>query len=245
MTGASSGKRGFTLIELLIAASIAALIAVAIAATFAGGLNVYNRVLNYNDIRPDVLLALERIESDLKNACNISEIEFKGEGAKVTFPALVNATLNAKLATMPGSVSYYVDDLTHYLVREEKDYSAAASKIETGKGLVTNLAPADKVKFQYYYYDSKAAVYRWSDTWVREEEEALAIDASRLGAAKDKPLTKKLHVNSPLGIKIEIQCDSRSGPFTLTRTVFFPLAVSLRLAESAAEKEAKAKAVKE
>lgn len=222
-------KKAFTLIELLITTAIMALVSIAIVSVFAAGLNVYNRVRNYSDVRTDILFSLEKIEHDLKNVCNISQIEFTGEPNKVTFPCLPL-----------GSISYYIDNSSHYLVSEKRDFSAATA-MEPPKGVVTKLVYAGSVNFSYYYYDPKGGAYYWKESWVKEkDEDIIGTDASKLGALKTAAEKKKnLRVNTPLGVRVQIQYDDRGESLVLERTVFFPLAVSLHFAQIASEKKEK------
>jgi len=217
--------RGFMLIEVLITASLMALISMAIISVFAAGLNVYSRLCGYSDIRADILLSLGKAEKCLRSACNISKIEFKGEPDRITFPAPAGSA--------PGSVLYYVDG--GYLVSEEKDYSGATAA-ESGKGRLTKLAAADSVKFIYYDYDPKTKAYAWSEAWAKEPEDKLGTAASELDTAAAMKKKKKMRVNTPLGVRIEIRYRDRGESLALNRTVFFPLAVALHLAEKESEK---------
>ena len=218
-------RRGFTLIELLLVAVLAALLSLAILSVFSAGINVYSRLRSYSDIRTDILISLEKVEKDLRNASNISKIEFKGEPDRLTFPAVVSLSSGKTQSISPGSISYYVDNSTHYLVSEEKDYSAATAT-ESEKGFVTQIAYINDIKFSYYSYDPKAKAYSWSDIWVKEADE-------------DKATEKKIKVNTPLGVRVEMRYDNHGKLFVLKKMIFFPLAVSLRLSEMAKEKEKK------
>ncbi|MDO8525063.1 MAG: hypothetical protein Q7S07_01060 [Candidatus Omnitrophota bacterium] len=217
-------KLAFTLIEVLVATAIAAIMAIAVIAVFAAGIKVYERMRDYSDARADIMLSLEQVDRDLRNTLNISEIKFNGESGKVTFPAPVDGS--------PGSVSYYVDDETDTLVKEEKDYYASTSSEESGEGRITPLAAADGIKFSYCDYDSDARAYLWKDTWESEDEaDKFGIAASKLGAGKNNNKNKEIKVNTPLGIRMEIQYHDRGESAVLYRTAFFPLAVSSRLAD--------------
>ncbi len=223
-------RLAFTLIEVLVAAAIAAIMAIAVIAVFAAGIKVYERMSNYSDARADIMLSLEQVDKSLRNTLNIPEIKFDGESGKVTFPAPVGGS--------PGSVSYYIDDDTYHLVKEEKDYSASTSSEDSGKGVITALAAADEVKFSYYDYDPDSKTYSWKDTWVSEDEtDKFGTAASKLGVVKNDKKKKELKVNTPLGIRLEIQYNNRGESAVLKRTVFFPLAVSSRLAEKESEKK--------
>jgi len=222
-----SGKRAFTLIEVLVAATIAVVVAMAIMAVFAAGIKVYERLRDYSDARVDILLSLEMAEKDLRSALNMPEIKFKGEANRVTFPGRA-------AGGYPGSVSYYVDD--GRLVKEEKDYSAATSLEDSGKGAITAFAAADGIKFSYYDYDPEAKTYLWKDEWASEGEAGkLGVAASQLGVVKSDKKDKEIKINTPLGIKMEIRYNNRGESSVLKRTVFFPSAVSLRLAEEESE----------
>ncbi len=217
-----SNPAAFTLIELIITASIMALVATAILSVFAAGLKVYERVRNYSDIRTDILFSLEKMEKDLRSAPNASQVDFKAEPERVTFPAVVHTHSGDKDGISLGSVSYYIDESSHYLVSDEKDYSAATSE-ESGKGFITKLVPARSLKFTYYIYDSKAKAFYWLESWKENKDE---------NKTKKKPL-----LHTPLGVKIEIGYDNNGKSVVLTRTVFFPLAVSLYYTELADEKK--------
>ncbi len=220
-------KLGFTLIEVLVAATIAVIVVTAIMAVFASGVRVFERLRDYSDARADILLSLEQVERDSKNILNIPQIKFKGEPSRVIFPALAGG--------LPGSVSYYVED--GRLVKEEKDYSAATALDDSGKGAVTVLAAADEVTFSYYDYDPLTKSYSWKDTWESEDEsDLLGASASRLGSAKKTTANKEISINTPLGIRIEVRYNNRGESAVLKRTVFYPSASSLRMAESESEK---------
>jgi prepilin-type N-terminal cleavage/methylation domain-containing protein len=215
-------KKGFTLIEVLITASIMALVAVAILSVFAAGLKVYERVRKYSDIRTDILFSLEKMEKDLRSLPNIPQIDFKAQPGLITFPAVVHANPDNQNEISLGSISYYVDDSSHYLVKDEKDYSAATAE-EPGEGIVTNLVYVNSLKFTYYFYDEKAKAFYWAESWKEDKEE---------NKTKRKPV-----VHTPLGVKIEVSYDDNGESNTLTRTIYFPLAVSLYNAELASEKK--------
>ena len=212
----------FTLVELLITASIMALVAAAILSVFAAGLKVYERVRSYSDIRTDILFSLEKMERGLRSVPNAPQVYFKAQPARITFPAVIHAHPGDKNGISLGSVSYYIDDSSHYLVSDEKDYSAATSE-ESGEGFVTKLVYIGSLKFTYYFYDPKTKLFYWSDTWKEEKDE--------------NKTSKKPPVHTPLAVKIEVGYDNNGKQALLERTVFFPLAVSSYYAELVNEKQ--------
>ncbi|MDD5428361.1 MAG: hypothetical protein PHI58_03875 [Candidatus Omnitrophica bacterium] len=216
--------RAFTLVELLITASLMALVAVAILSVFAAGVKVYERVRAYSDARTDMLFSLEEMERDLRSVRNISQIKFAGESGKVTFPAVVHTNFAGKAGTSLGSISYYIDDSSHYLVKEERDYSAATA-MEPPEGFITEMVYAENIKFSYYCYDRDSKSFSWKEVWAEEDDLAGGASPGKSSPPAGVAADKKNIVHTPLGIKIEIGCESNGESLVLTRMVFFPLAV--------------------
>jgi len=213
--GKAVGKAvGFTLVELLITTTILGMIAMAIMSGFAGGLRVYERVRSRDTgFRPDALLSLEKLETDLRNTVYFSGIDFIGEKEKISFAGL---TAEGKL----GKILYYVKGVRDTLVREEQDYARAVSKISRKKGKIKELVPVRDIDFSYYYYDREAEEYRWQDFWEEEEEEEEEEEDSEKGTV-------------PLGVRIKLTFEGEKGDTDLTRTVLIPIGRRGPLAGSA------------
>lgn len=209
------GKRGFTLIELLITVAIIAMMATAIVSAFAGGLRVYKRVQNHAGIWEDVLLSLEKMERDLRNVMDFSQINFDGGKDKISFAGLIK-TIDAegKQSTSLGRIYYYFDDLNDTLVREEQGYSEAVSKkIRKKKGIAKNLVSVEGIKFKYCYFDEDSMECAWKDTWeLKEDEEEEATETT---------IEKEERI--PLGVKIEVEFKDEGRTVKADRTVFIPI----------------------
>jgi len=193
-------NKGFTLIEILVTTAILGMIAVAILATFASGLNVYNRVKTYGGIQADVLLSLEKMERDLRNVFSLSGIDFSGDTERVSFAGLiktVDAEGNRNVSL--GKISYYLDSETGTLVKEEQDYPRAVSGVATEDGIFKVLAFIKNIDFSYYYFNVDTQRYDWKGSWSLGE-------------------------GLPKGIKIEVTFRDGSKDTTLVRTVFIPVA---------------------
>jgi len=210
-------SNAFTLVELLITTAILGMVSLAIVSTFASGINIYSHLRAYTGIKTDVLLALEKIERDLSGAFVFSEIEFYGDKRVISFPGLVGATdAEGEQVMRPGRISYYFDVLKDELVREKQDYSKAILGKYTRRGSRKVLASVEKTDFSYYYYDSIDDVYGWRSLWKPEDEGRETRD-ERLWMDEEKIL---------LGARIEVTFKAGGKDMTLSRTVFFPTAVS-------------------
>jgi prepilin-type N-terminal cleavage/methylation domain-containing protein len=194
-------KSGFTIIELLITASILGMIAVAIFSTFASGLNVYNRVQTFGGVQSDVLLSLEKMEKDLRNVFSLKEIDFVGDTKKIAFAGLIkkfDAEGNQNLSL--GKISYYFDNETGTLVKEEQSYPEAISQEGIGESTFKILAFIEDINFKFYYFNQEAQTYDWKSSWTLGE-------------------------GIPRGVKIEVRFKDGKRDITLARTVLIPISV--------------------
>ena len=198
---------GFTLIEFLVAAAIMSIISLAVVAMFASGLRVYEKVQNYVGLRADVLIALEKIERDVRNVVSSSSIEFIGDHDDVSFAAITN---EGGL----GRIMYYVKGRYDVLTREEQAYArASASKIRKNKGDVTKLVSVKDIDFSYYYYHSDMKEYKWKNKWDLHEDEDDDVSERKISEEE----------RVPLGIKVELTFREGQRDITLTRTVLIPI----------------------
>jgi len=202
--GLSHLSEGFTLIELLITSFILGVISVGIIASFASGLKVYEKVQNYMGSRADVLLALERIERDLRNIVNSSVIEFIGENELISFASVTD---DGSL----GRVLYYVKGARDMFTREEQGYKlATAMKLRKGKGKVKKLVSVRDIDFTFYYYDKEDKEYKWVELWDPEEN-----------GDEGEEISEDERV--PLGVRLELTFIEGRERITLTRTVLVPV----------------------
>ena len=193
-------NQGFTLIEFLVVASILGMVAVAIFSTFATGLNVYKKAQSYAGTQTDVLLALEKMEKDLRNIFDSSGIDFLGDTKKIAFAGLVktfDTAGNQKVSL--GKISYYLDDEKGTLVKEEQDYSHAVSGIEGGENNFKVLAFIEDINFNYYYFNSETE-------------------------KQDRKSSRGADNGIPTKVKIEITFTHDNKTVKMDRTVFIPVA---------------------
>ena len=206
--------KGFTLVELLIITSILAIIALAIASTFAGGLNVYERVQRYGGVQADVLLFLEKIERDLRNTIESSEIDFIGDKETISFAGIIDTIdRRGNHKTSLGRIVYYASGRKNILVREEQDYPQAVLKLSKGKGQSQDLVSIDKIRFSYYYFNPETEEYSWKDEWEVEETKG-----------EGRGTRDEEESEIPLGVKVEVTFKHDGRNTNLFRKVFIPVA---------------------
>ena len=111
---------GFTLVELLIAASLAAILGLAVVSTFATGFKAYNQLKNADLAQADILLSFQKMENDLKNTFHFSGIDFTGDKTRISFAGFIRGGSGI------GRITYYFDAGTgKSLIKTEQPYSDA------------------------------------------------------------------------------------------------------------------------
>jgi len=150
----------FTLIELLIAASIAAIVGLAVLFTFATGLRAYSKVKDYNSLQADALISFEKIEMDLRNTFHFSGIDFMGDKRKMSFAGFINQN------SLPGGISYFFDAKAGgVLIRTEQPYSYALLGNKPDGIEYKVLASVKDVIFSYCHLNPDTHKYDWNDSW--------------------------------------------------------------------------------
>lgn len=230
-------RSGFTLIELTIVAAIAAIISLAVMAAFASGINIFSRIETSTSVKAGVLLALERIERDIRNSFSYKDIGFTGEAGKIVFPGMVRRSgEKGRLEESLGAVSYYVADNEKIptLFREERPYPLAVKGGSANKGTAAAIIPVEYIRFSYYKYDKESRTYSWAEYWDTSKDKP----DDQSGTEIKKPLISSIgdmEEKLPLAVKIEISYNDGGRARSLGRSVFLEQAVSLRLAKRKAE----------
>ncbi len=230
-------SKGFTLVEIMLVAGIMAIIGLAIVSTFSGGLKIFYRMEGYNTVKADVLISIEKMERDLRNAFPYAGMEFIGSSRKVTFPGLIRKFNSDKLPEESlGAISYYLDDsgLTKAFSREEKRYVQAIKKEGRERGSVTRLASIVDLNFKYYAYDPELDSYSWVSVWDKSED---MEDGEEEKPKQENVPLKDREEKLPLGVKIEVSYKDDGKVITLNRAVFIQPAVWLNFAKVRAAKK--------
>jgi prepilin-type N-terminal cleavage/methylation domain-containing protein len=213
-------NKGFTLVELMIAASILGMIALAILSSFDAGLRAFAHVQSFGGTQVEALLAIDRIERDLRNTFRLSGINFDGGAKEISFPAVVrrlDEEDNERVSL--GRITYRFDSSQKALIVKEEDYSLAIAggggeaiedsaqpKVPRSEQTAPEiLAFIEDLHFDYYFYrkgtegDKETVDYGWKASWAGKDD------------------------GFPRGVKVEVVFKNGQEERSLARTVFIPV----------------------
>jgi prepilin-type N-terminal cleavage/methylation domain-containing protein len=105
MRAAGIASRGFSIIEMLVVAAISALVLTAVAASFIGGVRVWERAKEFEAAFTESLLALEAFERDYRNSFPFYGIPFVCESDSISFPGMVGTDEIRQI----GTIKYFAD----------------------------------------------------------------------------------------------------------------------------------------
>ncbi len=198
-------KDGFTLVELLIASSIFLIIMMTVYSSFHAGIFGYKNIEETVDIHQSAGQILERINLDIRNSFNFSEIQskFSGNKDKIKFLTIIDTYDSDKIIQDYAFVSYQIEEnkLTR-LCRRGKESLNDNSGIQPEAMASTFKA----IAFSYSYSLKGQEDIKWKDTWA---------------AAGDSPEEQKI-LPSAVKVKLTIKNDVEHS---FERTIFLPLGV--------------------
>jgi len=107
--------RGFSLLELLVVIMIIGLVAGVVAASFSGGIRVWESASLLTRVEQEVYFSVEIMRRDIASTFSFYGLGFKGESSQLSFPGLVPVFDDSGgTRFMPGTVKYLyrADDRT-------------------------------------------------------------------------------------------------------------------------------------
>jgi len=192
----------FTLMELLVVIAIMGIIILVVLSTLRGGLRLYERLKGGAGQQLEAMLAMEGMEKKIRNACPFAGIGFAGDACRfsfpslLTFPAQTNVVNVAALCQVTYAYNSTSSSLTEKISAVHCDFSAGDSK---QKAEPHELARLDGLNFSYCYWNAKAQVCEWKNSWLARE-------------------------GMPLGVKLIINLRNGGNKTSLERTVWIPVA---------------------
>lgn len=192
---------GFTFIELMLAASIFAIVAVAIYSTFGAGISAWKKAQKAQDLYQDIRLGLDKMASDLENAVKYypkdSEFSnFEGKEDLISFYSLVDVYQTIPAHPELRKITYSLDESTPILQRLEQTFAESVQETEEQESEEI-AAKVSSLKLSYCYEDKDAEPpYKWKHTW---------------------DFAQKI----PWGVKIELELDAEEE-LVFTKYVFIP-----------------------
>jgi len=180
----SNAKSAFTFVELLIVVTIFSLLSLALYATFASGMRVWGRVQDATFSRKRVILRMEKISQDLRQALNFPKVGFSAEDHRITFPVLSSNDEILK-------VTYYFEDGALFQKHERfKEPKLQEDEEEEGVEVKPRklLSGVKELKFEFAYQGISIDKYEWRDAWNKSYGLPIAVKMEI--KAKDADLTK-------------------------------------------------------
>jgi prepilin-type N-terminal cleavage/methylation domain-containing protein len=165
-------QQGFTLVELMVVVMILVVVMTCVGTVYSGGIHVYSRIRDYDQPKADAMLALARLERDIRNAVEVSAFSFKGDSSSFEFFTLVTPEVPDEILTptnlfVPGKLEpaqYRYNSVDQSLSRLNRYPSRLLNK-EQGVVLVNKLSG-----FEVEYLSSPGENLETSN-WVSEWDE--------------------------------------------------------------------------
>jgi hypothetical protein len=153
-------KRAFTLAELLVVSVLMALMCAAVFSTFRAGLSVWKYAQGNDSLQYARAIQFEKLNRDLRQAFDFSDIAFSGNNSTVSFSAVSRSEII--------KVVYRFDEKSAALVREQyllKDILKAREEMETVKGTAEILLEGVKNFTYSFFYTTAPGGYQWNYEW--------------------------------------------------------------------------------
>lgn len=189
---------GLTLVELLITVSLVALIAGAVVATFAGGIQVWQRLQVYGAREQWVQTAFHQLRRELRNARRFEPIRFEGTYDVFSFPALVSTGLEEGLQVEEvGQVGYFFDSPRRTLCQSQHPYRVLR-RFRLKDSCSPVLTGIDRLRFSYPAVDSDTNSSSWSDSWSSSQPPlAVKVEVRFHDSSIQRPHVYSLIVHLP------------------------------------------------
>lgn len=156
-------KRAFTLIEVFIVVVIFSVVILTIYGIFQGGLNICQRIKNISFSEEKIVLFLERLSQNLRQAydCKQEELKFKGMPKQIVFVAF---------SKNPPGLNQYDCKFSEEEGKLILTYQSIESILEEREEekVVKELANLDDFKLTYIGFDKKSAELIETDTWEQD-----------------------------------------------------------------------------
>ena len=181
---------------MLIAASLIAMMGLAIYAAFARGVAVWELGNKTDKQEREIRFALDKIATELRNSFDFSRVVFGGTKGQVTFSTYIDTgAATEKPRAEPGKVTYFFDSARNTLFRIQERYvDFFQEERPQPKELISRLADFE---IGYYYFDAVKSTCGWMDSW--EDRNGF-----------------------PLGVRISLKANCGGEEKSFVKTVYFP-----------------------
>ena len=164
--------QGFTLIEILVSLSIFSIIALAVYASFAGGIGAWKKAQEFSSVYQTSRLLLQDMARELKNTVPITGIQFEGGPGKISF---VTATQNP-FSKLDAPITSHGLSRVSYELRRGRSYSQLGLYRRKNPDLKTPgeaqriVDSIEKMEFHYTYKTEAGEMQPWSGVWEMTDQ---------------------------------------------------------------------------
>lgn len=185
-------RRGFTLLELLVGTALVAVVAVVVAAAFAAGFRIWQRVSQQGD--EESVTGMELLSRDLRNTVPSRLAPFTGDEIRLEIPTIL-VSPSKEGGAVPGVVRYEynrsartLDRVLHYFLVPDADQEHRDIVMES----------VGSVRFSYgdRGLDGRDPV-QWTSAWSGR-------------------------TNEPAAVRVELEFESGGVRFERVRTILLP-----------------------
>lgn len=99
-------RKGFTLLEMVIAVALVCVMAVVLAGAFDAGLRIWERARRFGGRETEMVIALQTMQKDLRNATPCRLAPFRGDESRVDIPSVVRLSEPPTAREYMGVIRY-------------------------------------------------------------------------------------------------------------------------------------------
>ena len=152
--------QGFTLIEVLLAASLTAVVGLAVYANLASGISMMQRIVG-TSAEEDVAIFFEKFERELQNSFHYKEVQFHGEPDTFSFASQIGTDPLLGGDEGIGRITYLYNSSEKSIIRREQNVHEI---FEEKEGIFrTALSNISDLGLEYLGYDSSRSRFEWTD----------------------------------------------------------------------------------
>ncbi len=155
---------GFTLVELLVTTSLMAIVGGTMVSALATGVRVWERAQALGTTQEETLVAVERLQRDLRNRRPFRPLPFEGRARQLTFAGVGPANDDPHAVPVLGRIAYALDSRERRLCRSFVPYQDLELLGRTAR-CQSVLERVREVHFRYFGKNPESHTMEWRDTW--------------------------------------------------------------------------------
>lgn len=155
--------KAFTLTEMLIVTALVTLIAGTVMALVSSGARVWERFERSGVKEQWILVAMEQMGREVRNARRFSPVPFRGAYDEMSFASLLPSAETDAPAEL-GRTAYFFDDRQHRLCRAQQPYRGLRHA-RARDACAPILEDVQRLRFEYFGTELEDGEPSWSTSW--------------------------------------------------------------------------------